>query len=359
MNKEGLSAVIVTLIMILLGLVVAGIIWAVVNNVVSEGSEDISLGRFLVDLQIEQAQIENGDININLKRGAGDVELVSINFIISDGKNSQVVNKETNLQELGKSSFTITQEEFSDISFPKEISIAPVIEENGQEKTGNIVDTEKISLKEYLLNLDAVSWWKLDGNPDDEMGNNDGTEVGDITYESGIDENALKIPDSTDSDGIILISAQEAENYESTFSYSLWFKSETTDGKSAAKIISRNCDDYYCIKINQKESPDQSLTHTDTDGNINTQSNYNKWHHIVVVWNYPDNVELYLNGTSQGTNDPDDFTDVNMPIVIGGNAEEDGGVGADNFIGLIDQVIFFDKALSKEEVESIYNLNSV
>ena len=48
-SKKGLSAVVTTLIIILLVLVAVGIIWVVVQNIVTEGAESISLELFTVD----------------------------------------------------------------------------------------------------------------------------------------------------------------------------------------------------------------------------------------------------------------------------------------------------------------------
>jgi flagellin-like protein len=45
-DKRGISPVITTLIIILLALVAIGIVWIVIKNIVSEGTEGISLGRW-------------------------------------------------------------------------------------------------------------------------------------------------------------------------------------------------------------------------------------------------------------------------------------------------------------------------
>jgi flagellin-like protein len=44
-DKRAISPVITTLIIILLALVAIGIVWIVIKNIVSEGTEGISLGR--------------------------------------------------------------------------------------------------------------------------------------------------------------------------------------------------------------------------------------------------------------------------------------------------------------------------
>ena len=52
MQKRGLSGIVATLLIILLVIVAVGIVWVVVRNVVQEGSEQISFGRFTTNVEI-------------------------------------------------------------------------------------------------------------------------------------------------------------------------------------------------------------------------------------------------------------------------------------------------------------------
>jgi len=360
MNKRGLSAVVITLIIILLVLVAIGIIWVVVRNILSEGSEEVSLGKFMIDLNIEKAYIEGENIKVRTKRNVGRADLIGINFIFSDGTNTKIIKKETNLQELGRYTFIFSQEELEDIGFVKEVSIAPILKlESGKETRGNIVDTKKISIKEFLVNLGAVSWWKLDNNSNDEIGKNSGTVYGPINYSSGKFDDALELTGGLHNLGIELMNSDVAENYENTFSYSLWFKSSTISGDSAARILSRNCDYYYCLRINQGTS-DQDLRHHCSPGKISpweSLENPTDWHHVAAVWDYSNtNFTWYLDG-GLIYSDPSltSFEESIMPLVIGGDPVEGGGIAGNNFVGLIDEVIFFNRALSEEEVKQLYN----
>ena len=56
-NKKGLSMVVTSLIIILLVLVAIGIIWVVVQNIITEGTEQVSLGKFTINLEIRSAKI--------------------------------------------------------------------------------------------------------------------------------------------------------------------------------------------------------------------------------------------------------------------------------------------------------------
>lgn len=139
MHKRGISGVIVALILILLALVAAGILWFVITNILSEGSEGISLRRLFVDLEIKKVILAEDNITIIIKK-TGKEDIVGIAFIISDGENSETIKKPTDIQELGERTFILVPEEISIDSIEK-ISVAPIFKlESGEEELGGIVD---------------------------------------------------------------------------------------------------------------------------------------------------------------------------------------------------------------------------
>jgi flagellin-like protein len=141
-NNKGLSAIVATLIIILLVLVAAGIVWVVVRNLVQEGAEGIELGRFTLDLEIKAAQIENGDVTvIVVRRNPGEGNFVGMNFVFSDGTNSEIIRENTSLQELEERSFTFTLTEIGTSNL-ETISVAPIFElSSGEESVGTIADS--------------------------------------------------------------------------------------------------------------------------------------------------------------------------------------------------------------------------
>ncbi len=152
-NKRGLSAVVVTLIMILLGVVVVGVLWVVISNVVSEGVEGITLGKFLVDLRIESAYVSESDIPVTISRGSDNVDLTEIQFIVFDGEESGSINKDGGSLHLsGKRTFTLTESELSNLGFSadsiEEVSVAPIYIEEGEveETQGGITDTRLLGV---------------------------------------------------------------------------------------------------------------------------------------------------------------------------------------------------------------------
>jgi len=147
MEKKGLSMVITTLIMVLLVLVAIGIVWVVIKNMISESVDEVSLGKITIDLKIENVDIKEGNIRINVKRNAGTGNLTGIKFIISDGTNIEVIEKNTSMKELGEKKFVFLSEEFEkiDISNIEKVSIAPILKlESGKESVGNVIDSYEV-----------------------------------------------------------------------------------------------------------------------------------------------------------------------------------------------------------------------
>ena len=147
-NRRGLSAVVTTLIIILLALVAIGTLCAVVGSLISEGTGDIGLEQFTLDLSIKNAYIDTADldnIKVRVRRNVGAGEITGIRFIFFNGVDSIAVSKETSLTELGEQTFSFTPIELEDINEGDSVSIAPLFESgSGKEKTGAVTDTAQI-----------------------------------------------------------------------------------------------------------------------------------------------------------------------------------------------------------------------
>ena len=141
-STKGLSDVVTTLIIILISLVAIGVVWVVVQNVIQEGSEQVELGQFTLDLQIKAVQVQDENVTIVIvKRNPGEGEFVGMNFIFSDGQNSEIIRENTTLQELDQRSFTITLSEINTSNL-KTVSVAPIyMLESGKETQGNLADS--------------------------------------------------------------------------------------------------------------------------------------------------------------------------------------------------------------------------
>jgi hypothetical protein len=163
-NQKGLSTIVATLIIILLVLVAVGIIWVVVRNLIQEGAEGIELGMLTLDLEIKRAQIENGDVTVVVvRRNPGEGNYIGMNFVFSDGTNSEIIRENTTLQELEERSFTFTLTEISTSNLTT-ISVAPIFElSSGEESFGNIADSFEVTEEMKAGIIDVVSNFEMLG----------------------------------------------------------------------------------------------------------------------------------------------------------------------------------------------------
>ncbi len=154
MNKRGLSDVVTTLIIILISLVAVGIVWVVVSNVLESGSEEVDLGQFSLDLAIESVKIQDGNVAVVLvKREVGKGNFTAMDFIFSDGQNSETIRVNESLTELGQKTFMFTLQELNTSNL-KEVSVIPVlISDSGKETIGKAIDTFEISSSNFVSNI--------------------------------------------------------------------------------------------------------------------------------------------------------------------------------------------------------------
>jgi hypothetical protein len=141
-NKNGLSTIVVTLILIVLSLVAIGIIWGVIRNILKSSSEQIQTGDLTIDLDITQAYEETGKVTVKVMRKVGKGEITKIKFLLSDGGDTEVITNEiSSFEELDFESFVLTPVQLIPTTILT-VSIAAVSKSNdGIEIVGGILDT--------------------------------------------------------------------------------------------------------------------------------------------------------------------------------------------------------------------------
>lgn len=142
-DKRGLSTIVATLLIILLTLVAVGIIWVVVRNVISSGAEQVSLGKFTLNLEIRDVvvNVSNHSINVKIKRNPGEGEISGLDFIVEDGKTTEVVESNLSLQELEERTMRLDLTNAININSIQKVSVAPIfILESGKEVIGDVKD---------------------------------------------------------------------------------------------------------------------------------------------------------------------------------------------------------------------------
>jgi hypothetical protein len=142
MSKRGLSAVVITLIIVLLSLVAVGVVWTVVSRIIKSGSGGIGTGleKLTTSLDITNAYEQSGNIIVTVKRGTGKENLIKIKFILSDG-DSETLTEDTALAELEEHAFSLTPAKLISADIRK-VSVVPVFGlADGSESVGDVTDT--------------------------------------------------------------------------------------------------------------------------------------------------------------------------------------------------------------------------
>ncbi|MDP3992546.1 MAG: hypothetical protein Q8P79_03520 [Nanoarchaeota archaeon] len=140
-NQRGLSEIVATLLIILLTLVAVAIVWVVVSNIVQRGAEQIELGQFTLDLEIKAVQVQDGGVTIVVvKRNPGQGEFIGMNFVFSDGQNSETIRQDVSLQQGDQRSFTLALTKISTANL-KTVSVYPIYRlSSGKESIGSVAD---------------------------------------------------------------------------------------------------------------------------------------------------------------------------------------------------------------------------
>lgn len=143
-SSKGLSTIVATLLIILLTLVAVGIIWIVIKNVISNGSEQASLGKFTLNLEIKSISRDSNtnSMNVKIKRNTGEGEISGLAFIAYNGDGTEIVKIENvSLNQLEEKTFEIDLSDLNVTNLEK-VSIAPIFTlESGKQITGDIADT--------------------------------------------------------------------------------------------------------------------------------------------------------------------------------------------------------------------------
>jgi hypothetical protein len=191
---------------------------------------------------------------------------------------------------------------------------------------------------------DYVSWWKFEGNANDEGGVSDGTLTGD----------AIIVSDAQKGNVVSLDGVGDYVNLPDSSLYTMFTADEVTYSAWVKLAVAPS--GYHniigdgqgpCIQIN---SAGALLYYAGSIKPISLTWTLGQWYHVVSVVYGPDNVTFYRDGvvvgtlanTGQSNRDPDRFW-------IGG--DEFG----EYFNGDIDDMMVYNRALSGSEITEIYN----
>jgi hypothetical protein len=145
LNKRALSDVVSTLLILLLVFVAVAILWVVVRNVIQQGTEQVSLGKFTLDLKIEKVTLGANSLSVKVKRNVGAGEFSGLSFIIDDGENTEIYQrKNLSMSEYQEITFDVPLQNIIPARVQK-IEVAPIFTlSSGKEVVGDVKDTYEI-----------------------------------------------------------------------------------------------------------------------------------------------------------------------------------------------------------------------
>jgi hypothetical protein len=189
----------------------------------------------------------------------------------------------------------------------------------------------------------CVATYQLDGNVSDLSGNYDGTPVGTLLYPTGVFGQAIN-PSSFGAGWRTEINLSGSQTYSlwanidnSGTSYKVVFWSDTAN---TIRLFSYNSNEFvFNVGSASITLPYASLN--------------NSWHHFALVVNNNSSIQMYVDGNlydsaAVGSVGSTNFMDF-------GGSHRSGSYFARRFLGSVDQVRVFNKALSAEEVTTLYN----
>ena len=128
MKKKGLSAIITTLMFILLAFVAVGIVWGVVSNIVDKGVDQIDLSSKCLEIGFDVIKTDCVEeiCNITIERKAGGDEISGIKLLVVNETDSVSILKEGNIGQHLKKTYT---NEDTNITNLIEVKIIPYLED--------------------------------------------------------------------------------------------------------------------------------------------------------------------------------------------------------------------------------------
>ena len=207
--------------------------------------------------------------------------------------------------------------------------------------------------------LNMVSWWPGDGNYNDIIGGNNGTPVGGVTFGSGEVGQAFSFNGVS---SYVDIGSPSSLNIQGPITVDAWVNPSLLVTSAGQAIFSQISGDYNLGEVELKIDPagDFIWFRRPTQGSqsiefVNTSilAVAGVWQHVTGVYDGA-NYQLYVNGVLEAST-------TQSGVSLGSGP--DMTIGTDNqfvewFVGLIDEVEVFNRALSSSEIQAIFNAGS-
>lgn len=133
-NKKGLSAIVGTLLIILLVIAAVGIVWAVLRGTIQGGADDIGLSDQCLKISIKPTSVEylNDIYTITYEREAGGADIAGVKLIVSNSTDAGTHTVSGNLAPFGKKTVTVEDNEIV-VNATKVKAIAYLLDSEGND----------------------------------------------------------------------------------------------------------------------------------------------------------------------------------------------------------------------------------
>lgn len=207
----------------------------------------------------------------------------------------------------------------------------------------------------------CVAFYPLDNSALDQIGNYNGVWYGTETYTRGINCSS-KAAYFNGSSHISLGTANTIIPTGSQFAISFWVKIDQLLATNDRVLGSEYFNGGFTVLYRSLTSTFHFLLGDGNDSNNNSFLNLNTTlmdkTHVVIMWD-GSNMGAYVNGVSQGTLAKTQWSYSNNGVNFQLGADADASTNASSrelpIDGYLDQVRIFNKALTAQEVQTLYN----
>lgn len=209
---------------------------------------------------------------------------------------------------------------------------------------------------------DYVAYWRLDGNTNDELGTSNGMVFGSPQYASGAQGQAVSLNGTGD-----YVNISPVVNISALPSYTIstWVKNidtgsnlrfsltwSTMSGSTARIVLGKNTNHRAYFSTTVGSGNYATI-------NVGPLLNDNQWHLLTAVKLASDQFYLYVDSVQVGQSIVNPGTSETLTtMLIGARKYYKSGVGQtieNQWLGNIDEVMIYSRALSDSEIQNIYN----
>ncbi|MBX2851984.1 MAG: LamG domain-containing protein [Phycisphaeraceae bacterium] len=209
------------------------------------------------------------------------------------------------------------------------------------------------------IDTGLVEYWDLDGDYDaavdaSHVGTLTTTGTGSGTFVAGKFGSAIDLESSSGNHAYIVVGGDESD-FDFTggdMSISLWYTTESLYTAWQALIAKGESSNWRLHRSDNDASQINFAGPGDFSGDGELEQQDGSWHHIVLTHEHNTASRMYVDGSLVATNNSaTSIGNNNNAVMIGNNPQQTGR----SWDGMLDDVALWDRALTLQEVEAIYN----